>query len=214
MHCLFLTSVCIQLKMINLFKIFLKCTYVSYFHHFSNWMWKFWVLFSLSTMIFKIKTELTTRKYMSPYKLGWTFTSMVLKQMNKLPRLPWVVMANWPKACYNAVDSILRLTWVPAARYELQLVLSYDWLKFRRLDTSCGWFYLATDSNSGGWIRVATDSILWLEFWWLDTSHSWFYPAADSSSGWFYFAADSSPGDWMRVAAYSILRLIQIPSAG
>ena len=154
-------------------------------------------------MISKIKTELTTRKYMSPYKLGWTFTSMVLKQMNKLPRLPWIVMANWPKACYNAVDSILRLTWVPAARYELQLILSYDWLKFRWLDTSCGWFYLATDSNSGGWIRVAADSILWLEFWWLDTSRSWFYPAADSSSG-----------GWMQVAADSILRLTRVLATG
>ena len=32
-----------QLKVINLFKIFLKYAHVSYFHHFTNWNVQFWV---------------------------------------------------------------------------------------------------------------------------------------------------------------------------
>ena len=97
-----------------------------------------------------------------------------------------------------AVDSILRLTWVPAAGYELWLIPSPGWFEFQQLDRSCGWFYHTTYSSSSGWTWVAADSILWLfqvmaagyELWltlscgWLesrrlDSSYSWFHPAAD-----------------------------------
>ena len=59
-----------------------------------------------------------------------------------------------------ATDSILRLTWVPAAGNKLQLIPSYSWLEFWWLDRSCGWFHHTADSGSSGWIRVAADSIL------------------------------------------------------
>ena len=104
-------------------------------------------------------------------------------------------------------DSILRLTRVPAAGYELRLTPSHGWLEFRWLDTSCGWLHLTADLSSGRWIRVTADSILPLtrvraagydlrvipsilqltpvfrccEFRWLDKSCRWFYPEADSS---------------------------------
>ena len=61
-----------------------------------------------------------------------------------------------------AADSILRLTRVSAAEYELRLILSCGWLEFRLLNTSCGWFYPTADSYSSSWIRVADNSILWL----------------------------------------------------
>ena len=51
-----------------------------------------------------------------------------------------------------AADSILRLTRVPAARYNLQL----SWF-ILRLTTSCGWFYSAADSSSGDWARNVAD---------------------------------------------------------
>ena len=57
-------------------------------------------------------------------------------------------------------DSILLLTRVPVAGYELRVTPSHGWLEFRRLDTSSGWFYSAADSSSGGLVRVAVDSIL------------------------------------------------------
>ena len=59
-----------------------------------------------------------------------------------------------------AADSVLRLIWVLAAGYELQLTPSYDWLEFRWLDTTSAWFHPAADSSSGSSIRVAADSIL------------------------------------------------------
>ena len=59
-----------------------------------------------------------------------------------------------------ATDSILRLTLVPAARYELRLILSCGWLEFQPLDTSCSWLCPTADSSSSGWIRVTADSIL------------------------------------------------------
>ena len=99
-----------------------------------------------------------------------------------------------------AADFILRLTRVPAAEYELQLIPSHGWLKFRRLDTSCDWLRPTADLSSSGWIWNTADSILrltqvlaagcdlrlilscdWLEFRWLDTNCSWFYAAANSS---------------------------------
>ena len=105
-----------------------------------------------------------------------------------------------------------------------------------RLNTSCGWFYLVANSNSGGWVRVAADSVLRLtrvpatgyelrltlshgrlEFWRLDTTYSWHHPTADSSSGgWIRLKADSilrldsSFGGLVRVAADSILRLTRV----
>ena len=108
------------------------------------------------------------------------------------------------------VDSILRLSRVPAAGYNLRLTSSYGSIEFRRLDTSCGWFHPLVDSSSGGWIQVSIDSILrlnrvpiaghklplspsnsWLEFRWLDTSYSWLHPTNDSNSGaWTQLKAD------------------------
>ena len=65
-------------------------------------------------------------------------------------------------------DSILWLTRVSWAGYELQLTLSHGWLVFWWLDTtyrwfilglttSCDWLYPATDSRSGSWTRNAVD---------------------------------------------------------
>ena len=75
---------------------------------------------------------------------------MVSKEMNNLPRLLWIFIGNWAVARYSAADSILQLTQVSAAAHELRLIVSYDWLEFQQLDTSCDWFYPAADSNSGG----------------------------------------------------------------
>ena len=64
-------------------------------------------------------------------------------------------------------DSILRLTGAPTAGYELRLsrvraagyklrlILSWGWLKFKWLATSCSRFYVAADSSSAGWTRHA-----------------------------------------------------------
>ena len=60
------------------------------------------------------------------------------------------------------VASILRLTWVSAVGYELQLIPSPGWLEFRRLDPSCGWLEF---------LRL-TPSYGWPEFRRLDTSYS------------------------------------------
>ena len=57
-------------------------------------------------------------------------------------------------------DSILRLTLVPSAEYELRLILSYGQLEFQQLDTSCSWLRPTADVSSGGWIRVTADFIL------------------------------------------------------
>ena len=75
---------------------------------------------------------------------------------------------NWIRV---AVDSILQLILVPAAGYELWLILSCGWIEFRQLDTSCSWLCPMADSYSGGsrrltgdlscgWLRVLTNSIL------------------------------------------------------
>ena len=82
---------------------------------------------------------------------------------------------------HPAADYGLRLTWVPAAGYELQLTASYGWLAFRRLGTTQGWFHPVTDYKlwltwvpaaryklqlipSCGWPRVAADFILRLSW--------------------------------------------------
>ena len=44
-------------------------------------------------------------------------------------------------------DSILRLTRVPVAGYDLRLIPSCGWLEFRRFDTGCSWFYPMADSS-------------------------------------------------------------------
>ena len=119
-----------------------------------------------------------------------------------------------------AVDSILRLTRVSAAEYELRLIVSCGWLEFRRLETSCGWFHHTADSSSAGWIGVVADSITrltrvpaaryelrlipsycYFEFRWLDTSYSWFHPAAGYELQLFYLVADSRSAGWIRHAA-------------
>ena len=159
---------------------------------------------------------------MSPYEFGWTFTSMVSKEMNNLPRLPWILIGNWAVARYSAADSILQLTQVSAAGYELRLILSCSWLEFRRLDESCGWFHHTADSSFSDWTRVAANSILqlfripaagcklwltlscsWLESQRLDTSYSWFHPAADYelrlilSCGWLKIRRLDSTCGWL-----------------
>ena len=158
---------------------------------------------------------------MSPYEFGWTFTSMVSKEMNNLPQLPWIFIGNWAVARYSAADSILQLTQVSAAGYELRLILSCSWLEFRRLDKSWGWFYPAADPSSGGWTRVTADSILWLT--WVPAARyelrlilpcSWLeFRRLDESCSWFYPAAGPSSGDWIRVAADSILQLTWVLAA-
>ena len=119
-----------------------------------------------------------------------------------------------------AADSIPRLTRIPAAGYELQLILSHGWLEFRRLNKSCGWFYPAADSSSSGWIGVVADSIARLtrvpatghelrlsqsyghfEFRWLDTCYSWFHPAAGYEFQLLYRAAGSRSAGWIRHVA-------------
>ena len=119
-----------------------------------------------------------------------------------------------------AADSILRLTRVSAAEYELRLIVSCGWLEFRRLETSCGWFHHTADSSSAGWIGVVADSITrltrvpaaghelrlipsycYFEFRWLDTSNSWFHPAAGYELQLFYLVADSRSAGWIRHAA-------------
>ena len=41
----------------------------------------------------------------------------------------------------------------------MRLTPSHGWLEFQRLDASCSWFHPTADSGSGGWIRVAADSV-------------------------------------------------------
>ena len=57
-------------------------------------------------------------------------------------------------------DSIVRLTGVSAARYELRRTPSHDWFEFRQLDVSYSWLHPTVNSSSGGWIRLKADTIL------------------------------------------------------
>ena len=123
----------------------------------------------------------------STYPLMFVHFEHVYKEINSLPRLPRILIGNWAAAFYScgwfesrrldksygwlhpradsssggwirvADDSILRLTRVLVARYELRLTPSNGWLEFQRLDRSYSW----------------------LEFWRLDTTWGWFRPAAD-----------------------------------
>ena len=118
-------------------------------------------------------------------------------------------------------DSILWLTRIPGAEYELQLILSCSWLEFRLLDKSCSWLEFRRLDRSCGWFYPAADSIIqltrvpaagyelrlilscgWLEFWWLDRS-----------CGWFYHTADLSSSGWIGVVVNSITRLTRVSAA-
>ena len=120
-----------------------------------------------------------------------------------------------------AADSILRLTRVPAARYELRLTRvlaagyelqptpSHGWLEPWGLDTSCGWLRPTTDWSSRGWIGVTADTILRLTRvpapWYdlrLIPSCGWLkFWQLDTSCNWFCPAANSSSAGWTRLAA-------------
>ena len=52
----------------------------------------------------------------------------------------------------------LRLIRVPAAGCKLRLTPSYSWLEFRRLNTSCSWLCPTAESSSGSLIRLTVDS--------------------------------------------------------
>ena len=110
------------------------------------------------------------------------------------------------------------MTCIPAAGYELRLILSYGWLEFHQLEKSCGWFYLAADWSSDGWIQVAADSITrlfrvsvagyklwltlscgWLDSQRLDTIYSWFHPAAGYGLRLFCSVADSRSAGWIQL---------------
>ena len=65
-------------------------------------------------------------------------------------------------------DSVPWLTWIPEVEYELQLITTYGWLEFWRLDTTLGWSHPAADYElrlilfcgwleSAGWTRLAGD---------------------------------------------------------
>ena len=56
-----------------------------------------------------------------------------------------------------ATDSILWLTRVPVAGYELRLILSHYWLEFQWLDTSYSCLRPTTHSSSTSWTRLAID---------------------------------------------------------
>ena len=56
-----------------------------------------------------------------------------------------------------AADSILRLTWVSVAGYELRLRFNGS-LEFRRLDASYSWLRPTADPSSSCWIRLEADS--------------------------------------------------------
>ena len=74
-----------QLKVTNLFKIFLKYAHVSYFHHFTNWNVQFWVLLSLSTMISKINRW--TREFV------FTFPLVIVGKL-LIQSLEWLFHSN------------------------------------------------------------------------------------------------------------------------
>ena len=130
--------------------------------------------------------------------------------MNNLPQLPRIFIGNWGAACYSsswfypaahsssggwmpvADDTILWLTRVPAAGYELQLsrLLAVK-------SSSSGWIQLTADSSSGGWIRVAADSILRMTRAPAPGSDLRLIP----SWGWLWVVADSSSGGCLQVTA-------------
>ena len=123
-------------------------------------------------------------------------------------RKKWTICLDYPR--YSSEIELWFVTVRP--------ILSYDWLEFRHLDKSCAWFYPAADSSSGGWIRVAANSILLLTSvsaagykLHLIPSHSWFeFQRLDRSCGRFHCTADLSSSGWMWVVTDSILRLFWV----
>ena len=117
----------------------------------------------------------------------------------------------------------------------MRLILSCSWLKFRRLDASCSWFYPTTDLSFDSWILVVADSILQLTrapaagyelrlyfiylfyfilIWLFNSSHSWLeFQQLDRSCGWFHHMADSRSSSWIGVVADSTTRLTRISLA-
>ena len=85
------------------------------------------------------------------------------QQENMFPGLLNELLLRWSPKKWTICLDYPRLSWgIELRLVTVQLILSYDWLQFRRLDASCGWFYPRSDSNSSGWIGVAADSILCL----------------------------------------------------
>ena len=135
-----------SVKVINLFKIFLKYAHLSYFHHFTNWNVQFWVLLLLSTMVSKINTW--TRECISTFPL-------VIVQFDSFER-------NEQFASITP-DFHRKLR---CGLLQQQLILSCSSLEFRRLNASGRWYYPVANSSSSGWIRVAAVSSpgCWVEF--------------------------------------------------
>ena len=169
----------------------------------------------------------------APLLPSWLFTLTVSKEMNNLARLSRIFIRNWaglslgitlfqqldtsydwfyPMADLSssgwirvAADSILQLTQVSLAGYELLLTQSHNWLEFRRLETSYSWLHPTANSSSRSLVRLKADSILrltiscgWLEFRQLGTSYSWLHPTADSSSSsWIRLLRLIPSCDWL-----------------
>ena len=158
---------------------------------------QFWVLLWLSNVISKINKRIEQFASITP-DLYWELRCGLL-QLRLILSCHWLDFRRQNTSCsrfYPAAnsnsggwiqvaavsssggwiqvtaDSILLLTPVPAAGYELGLILS------------CGWLWVAADSSFGGSIWVTADSILWLTISW----------------GWFYPAAVSSSAEWTRLA--------------
>ena len=127
-----------------------------------------------------------------------------LKMYYRSPK-KWTICLDYP-----GFSSGIGL-WIVTVR----LILSYDWLEFRRLDTSCGWFYPAADSSSGGWIWIVADSFIRLtrvpaaehELQLLPSYDCFKFQRLDTSCGWLYPVADKSPGGQMWATADSILQV-------
>ena len=180
-----------SVKVINLFKIFLKYALVSYFPHFTNWNVQFWVLLLLSTMISKINTW--TRECVSYFPLA--IAHFISSERNEQ-------FASVSPDFHRELRCGL---------LQQQLILSCGWLEFQGQNASCSWFYPAANSSSDDWIRVTAESILrltrapapgselrlipscgWIEFRQMDTSYSWLHPTDDTtSSGWIRLKAVS-----------------------
>ena len=162
----------------------------------------------------KIPTEISISETRLNTSCGWFYPAANSRPCGWIRVAAVSSSSGWIQV---TADSILQLTQVPAAGYELRLTPSHGWFEFRRLDTSCGWLCPTADSSSGGWIRVAADSVPRLTgVWQLDTSYSWpilrlarvlaaghdlrLIPSCiwlefrrlDTSCSWFYPAAGSS----------------------
>ena len=91
-----------------------------------------------------------------------------------LTRVPVAGYELWltrvPAAGYE-----LRLIRVPAAGQGLWLIPSHGGLEFQRLNTSCSWFHPTVVASSGGWIELwLTLSCDWLKICRLNSTCGWF----------------------------------------